>query len=342
MTKSFRFSCRVAISFVVVVGTLFPGCTPSRERAPTEANQPPIEEGYFPGADGVRLFYRKVGTGPETAVYLHGGPWDMSDGGYELDELAHGRALIAFDQRSGGRSDLVNDESLLTADYYVRDLEALRQHFGLERMALIGQSWGAGLAALYTMEHSDRVDRLLLLSPMPPAREPFEAQRRDKTTSVIGTAGLARMREIARQIQTVDDSEVKALCEEDQLILFRAYLLDVSSLDRMRVGYCEGTVQAIRHIYRSAEVAIRSLGNYDFRPGLRTLRIPALVVEGAETQVPLEATREWAAAIPDARLLLVPGASHIVWLEGDVDSFLSAANQFLGGQWPTGAEVVTR
>ena len=55
MTKSFRFSCRVAISFVVVVGTLFPGCTPSPERAPTEANQPPIEEGYFPGADGVRL-----------------------------------------------------------------------------------------------------------------------------------------------------------------------------------------------------------------------------------------------------------------------------------------------
>lgn len=340
MTESFRYSCCVALAFVVAGGTLLPGCTPSPERAPAEAHQPPIEEGYFPGADGVRLFYRKVGTGPETAVFLHGGPWDMSDGGYELDELAHDRTLIAFDQRSGGRSDLVNDGSLLTADYYVRDLEALRQHFGLERMTLIGQSWGAGLAALYTMEHSDRVERLLLLSPMPPAREPFSAQRREKTNAVIGTEGVARMREIARQIQTADDSEVKALCEEDKRILFRAYLLDVSSLDRMRVGYCEGPVEAIRHIYRWAGVT--SLGNYDFRPGLRTLRIPALVVEGAETQVPLEATREWAAAIPDARLLLVPGANHMVWLEGDVGGFLRAANQFLGGQWPMGAEVVAR
>jgi hypothetical protein len=45
-----------------------------------------VEEGYFPG-----------------------------DGGYELDSLANGRTLIAFDQRSGGRSELVNDPKLLTS-----------------------------------------------------------------------------------------------------------------------------------------------------------------------------------------------------------------------------------
>jgi pimeloyl-ACP methyl ester carboxylesterase len=43
---------------------------------------------------------------------------------------------------------------------------------------------------------------------------------------------------------------------------------------------------------------------------------PALVVEGADTQVPLEATHAWAAALPKGRFLLVPGAGHIVWLEG--------------------------
>jgi pimeloyl-ACP methyl ester carboxylesterase len=69
-----------------------------------------VEEGLFPGADGVKLFYRKVGTGPETAVYLHGGPLNLADGGYALDALAEGRTLIAFQQRSGGRSQLVGDK----------------------------------------------------------------------------------------------------------------------------------------------------------------------------------------------------------------------------------------
>ena len=64
----------------------------------------------------------------------------------------------------------MNDPSVLTADYYVRDVEALRQHFALEQMTLIGQSWGAGLAVQYAARHPSRVTRLLLLSPMAPAR----------------------------------------------------------------------------------------------------------------------------------------------------------------------------
>jgi len=79
--------------------------------AQTAGTTPPaVEEGLFPGADGVKLIYRKVGTGLETAVYLHGGPLNLADGGYALDALAEGRTLIAFQQRSGGRSQLVGDK----------------------------------------------------------------------------------------------------------------------------------------------------------------------------------------------------------------------------------------
>ena len=91
----------------VAIGLLLAACAEPEQRQEAEVDLPEVEEGYFPGADGVRLFYRRVGAGPETAVYLHGGPFSMADGGYELDQLADGRALIAFDQRSGGKSDLV-------------------------------------------------------------------------------------------------------------------------------------------------------------------------------------------------------------------------------------------
>ena len=53
-----------------------------------ETQHLPVEEGFFSGTDGLQLFYRKVGTGADTAVFLHGGPANMSDGGYSLDGLA--------------------------------------------------------------------------------------------------------------------------------------------------------------------------------------------------------------------------------------------------------------
>jgi len=300
--------------------------------------QAEIEEDYFPGADGVRLFYRKVGSGSETAIYLHGGPADMSDGGYELDALANGRTLIAFDQRSGGRSELVNDPEFLTVDHYLRDIEALRQHFDLEKIILIGQSWGSGLAVQYAALHPDRVTRLLLLSPMPPARNPFWSQRIEKTNSVIGDEGVARIERLTEEIKTAPNSQVKSLFQELIETIFLGYVTDVSVLKKMKVNYWDASPEALRHELLAQDVAFSSLGDWDFRPALASMEIPILVVEGAETHVPLDATREWAASAPNARILLVPGANHITWLEGDVPKLFKQLNKFLAGLWPEEAE----
>lgn len=303
--------------------------------------RPTVEEGFFPGADGIRLFYRKVGTAPETMVYLHGGPMSMADGGYELDALAEGRTLIAFQQRSGGRSQLVSDPARLSAEYYVRDLEALQRHFGLKRVTLIGQSWGAMLAAMYAARHPESVERLLLLSPGPPSSA-YWPQRTEKTNAAIGAAGAARIAELGQMMASAPDDCTAALCQEMMSLLFRAYLKDVSALGRMRVGYCDGSPASLRHEFLAADIAFASLGTFDFLPDLAKMQQPALIVEGADTQVPLEATRAWAAALPNGRLLLVPGAAHIVWLEGDVPALMRKLNLFLAGDWPEGAEVVRR
>src|SRR5512139_3682374 len=109
------------------------------------------EEGYFTGSDGNRPFYRKLGTGRPPLVYLHGGPINMNDGGYEIDRLGRGRTLLMFDQRSGGRSELVED-GRLQFNLFVADVEALRLHFGLEKMILVGQSFGTDVASNYAVQ----------------------------------------------------------------------------------------------------------------------------------------------------------------------------------------------
>ncbi len=298
-----------------------------------------IEEGYFKGSDGNRLFYRKLGTGHPTLVYLHGGPINMNDGGYEIDRLARGRALIMIDQRSGGRSELIQNKERLAYSRYIEDVEALRVHFGLQRMVLAGQSFGAMLAADYAAKHPDRVERLMFWSPGPPT-DTFAAAREAAFQKFVGDAAAKRLADIAKGMAVVPDRDVIALCREDVRISFSFYISDPMALSRMHGDYCAGTPAMIRHQYMAQEVVYGgSLSKYDLRPQLRTLRMPTLVIEGAETRVPLDATQEWARVMPDARFLLIPKASHLVWLEGG-DAFVEAVEQFLAGKWPAEGRVI--
>src|SRR5713226_316104 len=229
---------------ILGVGITTAGQQNNRQRkfeTPPTGSRPPASQGYLRGADGVRLYYRKIGRGNRLVVFLHGGPGlDMNDGGFDLEPLALHCVLILYDQRGSGRSQLVRDAALLTPEHHVRDLEALRRHFGVKRMTLIGLSWGAGLAVLYTAEHPDRVARLLLISPMPPARVPFFGQRIEKMNAVMGKADIDRLEDIRSRYSKAGDAELKELCREKFRIIFRPYFLNVSARDHMRGDPCSG------------------------------------------------------------------------------------------------------
>src|SRR5947199_7660700 len=117
--------------------------------------------------NGVRLYTRRVGHGPPVVV-LHGGPGAHHD--YLLPQYDHltegGRALLYYDQRGGGRSPVARETPVGWREH-VADLDALRSHWALDQLTLLGYSWGGLLALLYALEHPDRVARLALVSSAP-------------------------------------------------------------------------------------------------------------------------------------------------------------------------------
>src|ERR1700704_5600266 len=124
-------------------------------------------EGRIPG-DGAALFYRVVGTGPDVLVMIHGGPgMDMGYMVPDFGPLAERHKLLFYDQRGGGRSGLLRDDATLyTMAHHVADLEALRRHFGLERMTLVAHSFGPAIAASYAIAHPERVARMIFMCPV--------------------------------------------------------------------------------------------------------------------------------------------------------------------------------
>ncbi len=304
----------------------------------------PVSEGYFRGADGVRLFYRKVGTDKNTVVFVHGGPGlGINDGGYDMEPLARGRTLLMYDQRGSGRSEIVTDPNLLTIDYQIRDLEEFRKHFKLERMSLVGLSWGAGLATLYASHYPERVEKLLLVSPMPPARTPYWPQRTAKLTSLIGPEKAARLTEIIQLFPKSSDAQAVALCREAFNISSQPYFVEPPSnqikLIRRRDAHirervevmCDAPPAALRNRFVVVFAVFGSLGDWNFLPLLNKIKSPALIVEGENSNVPLDATRAWATALPHGRLLLIPNAGHVHFIE-QPKLFFAAANQFLNAR----------
>lgn len=265
---------------------------------------------------GVDLFERRVGEGPEVVV-LHGGPGAHHD--YLLpgfDRLATGRTLIYYDQRGGGRSAVSRDVPV-DADEQVHDLEALRDVWGLERMHLCGYSWGALLAMLYAIAHPERVASLALVSPAPAARaERDHYERVLAERNATPELKAARAELMASDLRQVDPAAYNQRLFE---LAVAGYFHDT---DKVR------DLTPFRVTGRTQQAVWDSLGpDFDLRPRLAALDIPAIVLHGDDDPIPVATARATAEAL-GAEFVLLSRAGHVPYVEAPGE-FTAALDAFL-------------
>lgn len=264
---------------------------------------------------GVRLYERRIGAGPEVVV-LHGGPGAHHDyllPGFDL--LARRRTLVYYDQRGGGRSPVAREVPVGWREQ-VADLEALRVLWGRDQLVLAGYSWGGLLALLYALEHPGRVERLALISTAPVwrgAREIFEQRFRERGASPV----IQQMRaELASS----------GLKERDpERYRRRAFELSVAGYfhdpDRVK------DLTPFRITGRTQTEVWESLGDFDLRPRLPEIGVPAVVLHGDDDPIPLEASRILAQGLA-APLHVLPDCGHVPYVEAP-DRFVELLDPFL-------------
>src|SRR5579875_1462111 len=106
----------------------------------------PTTEGYI-ASHGYRVWYRVVGDHEESGklplLALHGGPGACHDYLESIEDLAAtGRRVIFYDQLGCGNSDHPHNPAMWTVPLFVDEVGVVREALGLERIHLLGQSWG--------------------------------------------------------------------------------------------------------------------------------------------------------------------------------------------------------
>ncbi len=209
--------------------------------------------------------------------------------------VAEGRMLVRFDPRGVGLSDRDVDD--LSLDVWLLDMEAVVDHLGLNRFVLIGGEHGGSTAIGYTVRHPERVTHLVLVNCV--------TRGADVAATPRGRAFMG----------LVDDWE---MWSENVGAMVFGYGKEVARRYGEFIRACVDP-----EILRRLAKAFDTIDVTGLLPQITT---PTLVVRHSGIKwLPMDATRELASGIPNARLLMIEG------MYGDnPEQLFSGIAEFLG------------
>jgi proline iminopeptidase len=280
-----------------------------------------IQEGFVEAEDGVRLYFRTQGDGEGVLIPLV--TWTE-----EYDVLAGVRRLIFYDPRNRGRSTAVALERI-SFQNDIRDLEAIRNHFALEKISLIGWSYFGGVVARYAMEFPERVDRLVMVCGPPIRRLPHSDTINQVMTSRINAVAPGFL-EALQATSSTEPEKLQRLWE-----LLKQARSGRNGLRPMRGDPSKYPNERPENIFAVFQRGLQTQGDWDWRNDARRAICPALYVFGEADILPFEAAKEWAECLPNGRVFKMSGVGHFPSLE-DPDLFFRTLENFLRGHWPAG------
>lgn len=258
--------------------------------------------------NGTRLFVHREGRG-EPLLVVHGGP--LLDHGYLVEPLRPLGAdyeLIFYDQRLSGRSSGIVDSASVSLDNFVADIEGLRRKLGLDRLHLMGHSWGGLLAVKYALDHPSRLRSLVLVSPMAPSAELWQQEETTNRAEIApeDTAGMGRLR-----ASEAFERREPAAVERMLRLSFRSQFADPSKASSLRFHIEED----YRERSRQFGFLTDDLSRYDLTDALPGMRVPALVVYGASEVGAKLGGDTLRALLPDVTVEVMSEAGHFAFRE---------------------------
>ncbi|HYM29710.1 MAG TPA: alpha/beta fold hydrolase [Candidatus Cybelea sp.] len=244
--------------------------------------------------DGVNIHYEVHGKGP-VLLLTHGYSATSQMWRGQIEPLSRKHTLVIWDMRGHGESDYPSDPAAYSEAATVADMAALLDTVGAKRAVIGGLSLGGYMSLAFNRAHPDRVLALLIIDTGPgfrkdEAREEWN-KRALETAKRLETEGLSSLRSASAERATSTHRSAKGLA-----LAARGMLTQRNA----------GVIESLPHI-----------------------KVPSLVVVGADDKPFLAASDYMAAKIPGALKVVVPDAGHAVNID-QPEAFNKAVTSFLG------------
>jgi proline-specific peptidase len=253
---------------------------------------------------GYETWYRDVGSADSIPLLcLHGGPGSTHNYFEPLEEL--GRRVVFYDQLGCGASDRPDDPELWTLELFLAEVQTVRDALGLERIHLLGTSWGSMLSLEYLLTKPAGLVSLTLNAP--------------PTAAKTWAAEAARLR-----APLGDDEEA---AEEE---FMRRHMCRLDPLpDCILRGRAGRNLQVYETIWGPAEWnPTGRLREWDVRPRLSELDVPTLITSGRYDMCTLALAEEAQRGIRGSEWVLFEESSHTAFVE-EPGRFRAVLSDFL-------------
>ena len=270
--------------------------------------------------DAVDIAYETYGA-PGSAlpvICVNGGP-GLSSAYMKMStmwlKVARHRLVVFYDQRGTGASKRLTPGAPQTMEAQVQDLEALRAHLGLDKIALVGDSFGGWISMAYVAAHPEHVARLVLSdSPGPTWKDTVHLL--PQTFPDIEADDDAATKKLGSE---TDAAARLSLRDHFRMIFYSPVRRDAYMAAMGDLGYEPAVARAMS----------QSAGTHDFTPVLAGIRCPTLVLNGRYDMnvAPLTAWN-MAHAIPGAKVIFFEESGHLPSYE-EPEKYRAVLEQFL-------------
>jgi proline-specific peptidase len=283
-------------------------------------------EGFLDGRFG-RIWYAVHGSGSPgiPLLILHGGPGVPHDYLEPLSALSDERPVIFYDQLGCGNSDRSGDPESRTLRYFVEELALVRAVLGLDRVHLLGQSWGCMLAAEYLLSCRPEGIAGVVFSGPCLSSPRFVADLR---------CYLEDMPDAVKRMIERCEEKGEYDCPQYQEAVTAFYRKHVCRLDPWPDCMVRALDKIGLEVYHdmwgpSEFTMIGTLKDFDCTDRLGEIPAPALFTCGRFDEATPETTAYYRSRLPGSEMVVFEGASHEHHLEKK-EEFLATVRGFLG------------
>jgi len=289
----------------------------------------PVKEDFV-SFRGYKVWYRIVGEcespGRLPLLCLHGGPGATHDYLEPLEAMAAtGRRVIFYDQLGSGNSDQPNKPTMWTVPLFVEEVGVVRRALGLERVHILGQSWGGMLGMEYALRQPAGLESLIAAdSPASIPQWVAEANRlRAELPPEVQETLLKH-----EAAGTTDDPAY----EEAMLVFYRRHVCRLDPWPDCLNRTFEKLIQN-PEVYNTMNGpsefhVIGILKEWDIVNRLGEIRVPTLVIGGRYDEATPAITETIHRGIPGSERVIFESSSHMPHLE-ETELYMQVLTNFL-------------